>query len=916
LEATRCGDLKSLNGVLCPGLKAGQVLRESGTLKRVRVARIIIPLILVIPLGFIVQTHATPVAPTFCLICAGNESLSGWGPQYPSVNVTLDSSDKIEGSASLKVAITNETRAVGVAYDFGGGMDFSNVTFIVLWVKTSRLEMLRSLYISVGDTNANWRQFDDFGSWFALEPGRWTRVAVNMSHFLTQGEGFDAKSVRQLWFGSYDGGVNYYQVFSLDDIRIEGNVQQTSTVASAPINLLPVWFAGFAIVFLYGMTLPLGLLATKVLRIGRYWTELGTRFLPILLALGIALEAIVFLASSLVFMNSFVVWTVWAFALTVAIVPHVRSMSRLRSSRIASTRLMSKQSVGAIGTLLSLGFSIYVMSTLTSILGWAPPNDSFIHALIVSLILSNNHLGSSFSPVSSIPLNTWNYSRGFYGLPSALSFALGIYPGQSVMLVGAAIAALFPALLYSMTLIRTRSPMWATVAFLSAFILPTLAVVDSWAPSNDLLFGAFLVATYPSLMGNLLLLTLFAVIVLFDDLKPISLRSSRWLGAFILLTACIAVTYYPYVLFPILYLACREALSIDWPSVVSRVGAARLALVLGSAFAGTFFVFELARGYAISQISLNPDLQFQLGQKFNPLVGGSPYLLYAFLLAATIGLGFYARLKGRGLTATMRATELFFGILLFIHALSLSNETLHSSLLWMTNPSRSIIVLYALTFAMIPIYLSCLNVGFPEMIRRWRPVWSVSRLHIVTVKVVVLVLVLLAFSPMIVAPLHYVPSSFRPDILQVPHDGDYLTAQWIASNVGSNKLILNDISLSGLSLTSFRALHVVNDMQRFEELYIFNTLPTSERSYMLDANRILQHPGEYAMVLEIMQRYNISYIYISNSSRTIGLFGSGVRFAPPIDWTMTQAELLAVYLDNPYLRLAYQAGDSAVFELR
>ncbi len=874
-------------------------------------------LALVFPFALVGQVHSTPpTSDAFCLICAGRESLEGWSPQFPSINITLDSSDKQEGLASFKVTIQNETRAVGAAYDFGRGVDFSNITFIVLWAKTEKIGMARSLYLSIGDSNANWRQFDDFGSWFGLEPGRWTRVAINLSHFLTQGEGFSLRSVRWLWFGSYDGGGNYDQRFSLDDISLEATVQQSPATASARTNPLPVWFAGFTIAFLYGMTLPLGFLATKVLRMGRFWTELGISFLPILLALGFALESIVFLISSLLFMNSLVIWSVWGLALMVVFALNIRSIGKPSWSRIANLRLLTKERMGALGTVLSLGFSIYVMSTMVSILGWAPPNDSFIHALIVSLILSNNHLGSSFSPVSSIPLNTWNYSRGFFGLPSALSFTLNIYPGQSVMLVGAAIVALLPPLLYSMTLIRTRSPLWATVAFLCAFILPTLAIVDSWAPSNDLLFGAFLVATYPSLMGNLLLLTLFSVIVLFDDLKPISIRSSKWLGAFILLTVCIAVTYYPYVLFPILYLVCREAISIDWHSLISRVGISKLAPVFGLTFLGTFFVFGLSRSYAINQISLNPDLQFQLGQRFNPLVENSPYIPYALLVAVTLGLALLSRLKGRRLTPKMRAAELFFGILLVVHALSLSNETIHSSLLWMTNPSRSIVVLYALTFAMIPIYLASFNIGWPEIMRKWQPTRTISRPLNIGTKLISLVLILLAFSPMIIAPFRYTPSPYRPDILQVPHDGDYLVAQWIASNVNSNQLILNDISLSGLSLTSFRALHVVNDMQRFEELYIFDTLSASEGNYMLDADRILQHPGDYEMVLELMHRYDIDYIYISNSSRTIGLFGSGVRFAPPITWRMTQIELLTVYSDNPYLRLAYRAGDSAVFELR
>jgi len=216
---------------------------------------------------------------------------------------------------------------------------------------------------------------------------------------------------------------------------------------------------------------------------------------------------------------------------------------------------------------------------------------------------------------------------------------------------------------------------------------------------------------------------------------------------------------------------------------------------------------------------------------------------------------------------------------------------------------------------MIPVYLSNLSPRFMEKIGTWHPSWKIP-LSRSAWKLGIVFLIFLAFSPMVVAALKYAPSSSRPDIHQVPHDGDYQVSQWIAANISSNQLILNDLTLSGLSLTSFRALHVVNDMQRLEELYIFHTLSTSEADYMLDADRVLQHPGDYQMVNEIMRKYNITYIYVSDASRTIGFLGSGVRFAPSVDWTMHQVELIVVYMNNPWLQLVYRAGNAAVFELQ
>src|SRR2546422_6648997 len=352
-----------------------------------RGARILVLILLLVQIFISSQSSfSTTATPTsgICLICVGNESLSGWSPQYPSVNITLDTQDKQEGLAALKVSIQNETRAVGVAYTFGTKLDLKNGSLLILWVKVETLGMVRSMYLSIGDSNGNWRQFNDFGRWFALEPGRWTRVAIDISHFVSEGQGFDIGSVQQIWFGSYDGGNAYTQNFSLDDVRLVDSPSQSSVSAPTFADLLPLWWASIAIIFLYIAALPMGVLAWKALGSPFSRTASAVSTVPLKLSLGIAVEAVIFLAASLVLINPLVVWTVWGIALFAVLLVWRRSLRWSNLPHFSRQSLFVSKNAGSLGALLSLGFSVYIMSRVASVLGWAPPNDSFIHAINVS----------------------------------------------------------------------------------------------------------------------------------------------------------------------------------------------------------------------------------------------------------------------------------------------------------------------------------------------------------------------------------------------------------------------------------------------------------------------------------------------------------------------------------------------------
>ena len=169
--------------------------------KRIPVALLSI-IVLLLSLHFPVL--AAEDAP-YCLLCQNQYASAGWNPQSPSVTLSYENASQPEGLPSLTVVTTNETRAVGVAYQFPSPMDMSNVSLIILWAKVQSSDLVRSLYLSIGDTNGSWRQFNDFSKGYALEPGVWTRIALDLSEYYSEGSNFALASIGQIWFGKYDG---------------------------------------------------------------------------------------------------------------------------------------------------------------------------------------------------------------------------------------------------------------------------------------------------------------------------------------------------------------------------------------------------------------------------------------------------------------------------------------------------------------------------------------------------------------------------------------------------------------------------------------------------------------------------------------------------------------------------------------
>jgi hypothetical protein len=62
----------------------------------------------------------------------------------------------------------------------------------------------------------------------------------------------------------------------------------------------------------------------------------------------------------------------------------------------------------------------------------------------------------------------------------------------------------------------------------------------------------------------------------------------------------------------------------------------------------------------------------------------------------------------------------------------------------------------------------------------------------------------------------------------------------------------------------------------------------------------------------MIAKYDLSYVYLSESQREIRESGQSVW---PLPWKddFTQDERIMIYLENPYLEIAYRSGNAIVF---
>ncbi|UCE15998.1 MAG: hypothetical protein JSV12_09160 [Candidatus Bathyarchaeota archaeon] len=815
-----------------------------------------------------------------------NDENGEWGSLNEFAFFEIDELDFV-GNHSYKFYTLDATEWMFFGYVFDVSFNLSD-KFLVFWLKIQNVTFETPLTLTLDDVNGNERGFWNISSWFALSSNKWARVALDMGNFQWEDPDFDVTHAARMRFGVYDGGRSYSQTVWIENptLLLEEENKGVSLsnqaglflVADILFFLLVFSCTGFIVFHFLKLKLPSG------------WNFAVA--LPLYMAVGICVLVVLFSLLCLIYFDAVVSWCV-LFAIFATFVVIIRK--RLGHLGV---EIRSFTRVEFLLPICLFIFSLVRFLLLALDMGWGAYVDSQTHGLFTSLILFHRGFPFSSYPVGNMPLSLIEYPMGFHALSAFGSLVTGSYPGQSILSVGVAMILFLPSLFYSIVYSYTKSLKLSFLAFLLLFFLPGLTPVV-WMPSNDLLLGNLLVGTYPNLLGNLILITFLAVIIILEVSAGNSSRQLMLLYG--LLIAVLSVSYYPLLPFILGIMFLRGAI------LYSK----RLKLVLGGLLLASIifaFVLWFYRPILMAFYELDSLFLHSIYRRYSLFELSSPYLVYTALglIAFPISLWFLFWNKLRNL-------GLFF-LVFFLPLIAAQNEHVYSGFLWFIQPDRVLILL--VVFSYVIVLLGIFELSKLNWIRRrlydsvglWFEKFSPSFPGWLAVGIVFLLCV-----PSLVGHVTYsYPARYKEAL---PHGNDFEALAWLASHVNSSELILNDRTVMGLWASSFRAMSIVNDREIILKIFLFGSLNgTYLANRTIEINKILDYPWDYSGIEEIARKYSVHYIYLSENS--LGLSERG-QHAWSFPWKhLTQKERTLIYSQNPYLEVTYRSGNAVIFKVK
>jgi hypothetical protein len=527
---------------------------------------------------------------------------------------------------------------------------------------------------------------------------------------------------------------------------------------------------------------------------------------------------------------------------------------------------------------------------------WSPPGDAISHGMFTSLILYRKRFAWDLQPLSSdFPMTA---PPLFYILASALSLLIGTYPGKSTLLLSACIGALFPLILYSIVYYKTKSIFPSLTVFFMTFIIPEGGI------TNYSVFKEFILGDYTSFFGDLLILLFLYIVLLVEDTSA-GFYSKRHFIILALLAFFIITLSYPYyVLYPILYLLLRlltifslnprDAIAVikkfgKQLYLVSTILASSLLtsyLILNTSYLWNYvsLLLSLLKRWAIAHVNYGINPAAFLYSNVNGMIG---------LLAFIISIQELIR-KRKFLPIYL------FYICVFIPTVLASNSTFFVEFLWMTYPYRAVIFQTLLAYIVFTLFAYSIIGKCNFSVRRW-----LIHLQIFKWKskfnfcVLVYILFLILLAPMFYAHLTFHPRGWL--IRGAIVDDDFEILQWIAENIPSDALILNDRSFAGLWLPSFKIKNLVN-------LRGFENHPTI-RERALEANQIFENPENYTLIRSLILKWRIKYIFVSADSTYFDYYITYRYYNRP--WS--PSDYIHFFENNPYLVPVVRRGNSGLF---
>jgi hypothetical protein len=821
-----------------------------------------------------------------------------WTPLRSFVNLTVDESEYKEGTFSLRFDAVNVSGWMDFAYIFDIPQNFSKNTFIVMWVKIQDASIELPLILVLDDAEGRKRNYRNFVDWFGLRPMRWAKIAADLSNFVLEDPQFDESQVTRMRFVSFNGAQNYSQSIWIDDLKfITYKEEKTQLIYNGQVHWLLI---GGILFFLFAAFL-VGSLTFQFASIRVPSDSNLPLMLPIYLAVGVSNLALFLLILSFIYIDIFLISIILVSVFAIFIGVNAIKFAR-RKGKIHSYDMSVKFLLPIILLVLSfIRFAYFALS-----LGWAPFGDPQAHGTFTSLILYHHRIPFSSSLVGDMPLHPFRYPMGFNVLSAFVSIVTNLYPGRSILVVGTAVIMLFPSLLFSAIYLHSNSVKLSLVAYLLAYFLPGGEPL-LWRPSHDLLLGNFLVGTYPTILGNMIFIVLFALVLSYDSHK-IDFRIHR---IYILLTLALVVLYFPLLPFAILFFLLRFTINQrnklrSFSSILKiLIVFATLVMVMGYVY-----IYKLA---ILSVYKIDIAFNYEVYMRYPLFAWGSPYLIYTIFIFVALPFSIVFIFKDNTRNIGLLYQTFFLPLMIAQH------KQIYMDFLWFLTPDRALILLVCFSYLVLLVGVSRRKEIFNLSI-------SFHNRYIIKVKsfikkfcahklseIVVAVIVLLVFTPSIISHVSYT----YPIYDRLPQRNDFAAMEWLAKNVETNELILNDRTAITQWLTSFKAMNIINDREVIRSIYLFGTLNgTFLANRTIEANMILDYPWDYEMIRCILNKYDISYIYVSEERLRSGIDIGRGKFVPPPPWKhLNQRERVVIYLQNPILKVVYRSGDTVIFKV-
>ena len=179
-------------------------------------------------------------------------------------------------------------------------------------------------------------------------------------------------------------------------------------------------------------------------------------------------------------------------------------------------------------------FSLAYFSYVVGFIKWPTPSDALNHGKFVANAVYENKITGIGYPYS------------FHVTAANLSLSMHLIPGEAIFTLTAAIMALIPSVLYSLSYINTRSKIFSLLAFMSAFLINSSYELGQWLVSN------FLIGRYANIYGYLGVF-MFWVFISLEENSGRTLTMKTMLPV-LLISIFLFITYPLFVLFVVIYL--------------------------------------------------------------------------------------------------------------------------------------------------------------------------------------------------------------------------------------------------------------------------------------------------------------------------------------------------------------------------